>query len=153
MKDKLPAVFLTTFSEPRLPINQQGFLTARRWAAATWGSRCSFMLYSDTMTDDDFHELMSTPLSDTPTDVQNMLRTYHMSKAFARSVRGTIWLLTRDGLMPDPNSVWSIWKFPVITRRGQVDKVMRVEYPSGRETVFWKMADGVRGQPPPPGKI
>ena len=152
LKDRR-AIFWSTFPY-KGPVFQQGYFSALGWAETKWGDRCNnFALYSDPMTDEDFRQIYSTPKNDMPTDEQDELRTKHMSKAFARVVKGTIWLVTQDGLMPEPQSTWSTWEFPVITRRGQVDKVMRVELPSGRETVFWTKADGVRGSPPPPGKI
>lgn len=148
-----PAVFWTTFPNSGVPVRQQGYMTARDWATQKFGARCNFVLYNQALADEDFARIFSANRHDEPNEEENLLRVRHTSKAFARSVKGTVWLLVMDGKMPRPESTWSVWEFPVITRRGKVDQVIMVEYPSGRETVFWDRSQGVRGSPPPPGKI
>ena len=146
------AVFWTTFPYDG-PIGQQGFMTARNWATQKFGGRCNFVLYNEALAPADYRLITNANQYDQPSTEQDMHRIQHMSKAFARSVKGTVWLLVMDGKRPHPSSVWSVYEFSIITRRGRVDQVIMVEYPSGRETVYWDKSEGVRGSPPPPGKV
>ena len=140
-------IFWSTF--PRdAPYPEKGLVVARDWARARFGP-CNIVMFDTCYTDKIFVEIKSNPLN----TAQNEILDYHMSKAYARMVSGTVYLMVRDGLEPDHRTIWINWEFPVITRRGRVDKVIKVEWPSLVETTYWTKEDGVRGEPPPPGRF
>ncbi|KAL8928978.1 MAG: hypothetical protein Q9208_001421 [Pyrenodesmia sp. 3 TL-2023] len=143
-----PGVFWTSY--PRdIPMVQQGFWKAREWAREMFG-RDRFVMY-DTVSDT-FPLIMSPPNCDWPTDEQDTLRVQHMSKAFAAAVYGTAYLVMPDDAPVYPESYWTIFEWPLITRNRFVERVIRVDLPSERQSVFWSKGDGHRGTTPPPGK-
>lgn len=143
-----PGVFWTSY--PRdVPMVQQGFCKSRAWARETFG-RDRFVMY-DTASDT-YPAIMSPANCDWPTDEQDTLRVQHMSKAFAAAVYGTAYLVMPDDAPVYPESYWAIFQWPLITRNQFVERVIRVELPSKRQSVFWSRGDGPRGTMPPPGR-
>ena len=82
------------------------------------------------------------------------LQIRHLSKAYARRSKGTVYVLIPDGREPDKSSVWQVWEAPVLTRRPDaIDEIIRVSYPSGKEDSIWKKSDKALYDPVPPGKV
>lgn len=102
------SVFWTAF--PRTgALATQGYLTAKGWGSNKFGP-CGFLLYDQSMTDEDYEELNTVDEDDPPTPAQYALKVAHMSKAFAlRTGSGagfrTVYLLIPDGQTPDPTSI------------------------------------------------
>lgn len=139
-----PGVFWTSYAT-----GWEGFFAARNWGKQYFG-RKGFVMY-DTASDT-YQAIMTIDPCDPATTAQDILRVQHMSKAFAASVYGTAYLAMPDNAPVYPGSVWSESEWPVITRNRLVLRVIRVDLPSGRQSLFWAREDGPRGTTPPPGK-
>ncbi|KAL8786902.1 MAG: hypothetical protein Q9213_002533 [Squamulea squamosa] len=146
-----PGVFWTSFPTSDAPINQQGFMQTRAWARGFFGSPNAFVMYD---TASDTYVAINTIENpcDGPSEAEFNLQVRRMSKAFAAAVSGTAYLVMPDDAPIYPESVWSVWEFPMVTRNPAMDQVIRVEVPSGRQSILWSRNDGPRGQPPPPGR-
>lgn len=146
MGGKVP-IFWSTFPSDA-PYPEKGLVVSRQWARSRFGD-CNIVMYDSCYTNEIFRQIKGLQLS----IPQDLVLTNHMSKAYSRMVSGVIYLMVRDGLEPFDWTIWKTWEFPVITRRDQVEKVIKVEWPSLRESTYWTRGDGPRGQPPPPGKL
>ena len=143
-----PSVFWTAFYQytgPAEPYNR-----VKNWGVQKFGARCNFYLYTDLLSATDYRAIMSG--SPTPADLDLTIR--HMSKAFARRSKGTVYVLIPSGGEPSDTSVWKIWEAPVLTRRpAWIDEIIRVDYPSEDERSIWKTGDAALYEPSPPGRV
>lgn len=144
---KKPSVFWTSFYQYPGP---EAYRRVREWGNQKFGGRCNYKLYTDLLADSDYQEMMSVTRT---TEEQNLL-IRHMSKAFARRSKGTVYLLIPEGQQPGDDSVWKLWEAPTLTRRPEwVDEIIRVDFPSGKEESFWKKGQAALYEAAPPGKV
>ena len=146
---KKPSVFWTAFYDQPSP---SPYFTAVNWAKAKFGGqRCNFVMYTDLLADDDYQQLQTMTKGPDESD----LAIKHFSKAFARRSVGTAYLVVPDGREPSATSTWTVWEAPTLTRsttNGQVDKIIKAEVPSGRETAIWVKGSPALYAPAPPGR-
>lgn len=142
-----PSVFWTGFYDyPGLT----AYFKVIEWGKQKFDGRCGFNLYTDLLTDDDYKAMTSITK---PKEVEK-LQIAHLSKAFARRSKGTVYVLIPEGREPHETSVWRIWEAPVLTRRPDwCDKIIRVNFPSGKESTIWTKGDAPLYKESPPGKF
>lgn len=144
---RAPSVFWTSFYEYPGPA---AYGKVRQWGNQRFGNRCNYKLYTDLMADADYRQMMS--VSRTGEEQDLLIR--HMSKAFARRSKGTVYVLIPEGKQPGDDLVWKVWEAPTLTRRPDwVEEIIRVDYPSGKEQSLWKRGQPALYQPAPPGKM
>ena len=142
-----PSVFWTAFYDYPGPT---AYFKVKDWGTQKFGARCNFYLYTDMLSNADYQAMNSG----TPTEAEKELQIRHLSKAFARRSKGTVYVLVPDGKEPGDTSVWKVWEAPTLTRRPTwVNEIVRVGYPSGREQSIWKTGDAALYDPAPPGKV
>jgi len=142
-----PSVFWTAFYDYPGP---KAYFTVRNWGIEKFGQRCNFYLYTDLLSSKNYESMKSRP----QTEQEEYLQIRHLSKAYARRSKGTVYVLIPDGREPDKSSVWQVWEAPVLTRRPDaIDEIIRVSYPSGKEDSIWKKGDKALYDPVPPGKV
>lgn len=147
------SVFWTSFAYVNTPIMQQGYMTTKTWARQRFHGNCNFVMYDQSVSDEDFEILTSSTIDDMPSTAQDRDRVEHFSKAFARRSTGTVYILIPDGKEPYDDSIWKKWEAPVLTRTGKVDEIIRVGWPSKEETSIWKRGQDALYEPAPPGKL
>lgn len=147
---RFPGVFWTSFPTSGVSISQQGFLQAKEWAKRYFGVD-RFVMF-DTASDTYMALNTIDDHCNAPSEPQYNLQVRRMSKAFAGSVYGTAYVVMPDDTPSYPDSVWSVWEWPTITRNPVMEYVVRVSLPSGRQRMLWSRRDGPRGPPPPYGR-
>ena len=147
---RLPAIFWTSFPTRDVPISQQGYSVATSWAKSFFGSRDAFVTYDSAS--DTFVDLNSVFGCDGPTEEEYKLQVARLSKGYSAAVHGIAYLVMPDDAPLYPESVWTIWEWPTITRNPFMEEVILVYLPSRRQTLFWARRDGPRGVPAPPGR-
>lgn len=147
MPGRKPSVFWTSLYIPNNPGG--AYIKTRQWAAQKFGARCNYLMYSDMFDNADYLQLKGPANPRTP--AEDDIFTAHCSRAFASRTMGTVYVMMSEGTQPNPNSVWAIWEAPQLTRmpKGWVDQIIRVDYPSGVETVIWRQGDNPLYNAPP----
>jgi len=130
----------------------QPYRTVVQWGTTKFGGRCNFNMYTDMMADVDYRRLNSMARG----SAEDEMAINHFSKAFARRSKGIVYVVVPDGRQPGDDSVWAVWEAPTITRMpltDSADKIVQVEYPSGRETTLWTKGGAPLYKVAPPGKV
>ena len=144
---KKPSIFWTGFYDYPGPT---AYFTVVKWGNQKFGRRCDFYLYTDLLANKDYEAMNSRTL----TTQEKSLQIAHLSKAFARRSKGTVYVLIPEGREPHETSVWRVWEAPVLTRRPDwCDEIVRVDFPSGKESTIWKKGDAALYKESPPGKL
>lgn len=149
---RVPGIFWTSFPTSGT-ISQQGYLTATTWARNFFGSRENFVTYATAS--DTYGDLNTiNDECDAPTEEEMALQVRRLSKGYSAAVHGKAYLVMPDGANFYPQSVWSVWEWPTITRNPEMEEVIIVFLPSGQQTLLWARRDGPKpvGVEAPPGR-
>ncbi|PGH16608.1 hypothetical protein AJ79_01715 [Helicocarpus griseus UAMH5409] len=126
---------------------QGGYMIVRNWARVELNKeRCDICLYNDCIPSYIFNYYANAEREYKFTESEEKTFFAHLSAAYAKRVRGTIYVLLPDGGEPSPQSVWTVWEFPYLTWNEHVDEIIRLDYNKDqkkvtKQTVIWKKGD------------
>ena len=131
------------------PGSNAGYRAAKLYGQAV--HPCKWVLYDGSLPHEDYAYFTSVNPDDPPTPQQSEQKIQVISAAYAQQSAGKVYVLVPDNQAFRPNSVWTNYEFPNLTRNPAVTSIVLLRDSAYTEEIIWRSSQGPQGAWPPPG--